>query len=211
MARRRRDHTRSYDWVSNIETYNRGTYTVTAGAASKLVLPLTYTMQSRTVLGQGGSVAPNAAGMWAVEDFQSAVSLPSGGSQRVHRVRGFLNFNPSTWAVGNTTYIGVRLMKFELTPDTGQALLDPEYTMWAASATSQAYIYADEKFYFEDRIFHSFSDNKPTVSRRIDVNFGRRGVDLAGDEAFCIYVETDTGSISTRTTFFLRTLMSTDG
>jgi len=203
---------RSFDWVTNLETYNRATYTLTAGAGAKLVLPLTYPASSQSVMLRGASITPSGAAFGINSTaYQSGVIYPSNKSMRVHRVRGWLCFNPSAWAIGNSSFIGVRLGKWEMTIDTQQFLLDAEYTMWANSGGTggAAYVFADEKNYGEWRIFWGFSDNGAIRSLYIDKNYGQRGIDLAADESFAVNIEMDSGSTTQRVVPWLRTLVST--
>lgn len=125
---------------------------------------------------------------------------------------GQLIVRPSVWALGNVWRLGLRIAVFEQDAETGAALLDAPYTMFAevdgGHSTAQ---YANQRRInlWERRYRTQFGDNG-IGHRVIDVAASFR-VALSGHEALYIYAELESGSVAVVNQYWFKTLVVDEG
>lgn len=152
-----------------------------------------------TVMRAGGSAnfvgIPNAA-------------RAGGRGPLMHAVAGSIYVEPSTWAVGNLIAWGWRVGVFEQAPDTGQILLDPDYSMWAVGpglVPPATWANMQRMNSWERRRHFGFSDNQQFFTLPVFTRVNRR---LQDHECLAIYHEGESTSVNVRMQFWLRTLVT---
>jgi len=151
-----------------------------------------------------------AAGLWK--------SIPNAGrpdateDQVVRGVDLWMNFRPSSWALGNIVRVGWRVMIAEQDMATGGAVLDSAYSMWAAPAgvpNDDIVTWANGRTNVaEGNFVAGFGDgqNMFTIRRRIRTR--RR---LSPEEALYLYVELPNASVNITDVYFrCRSLVGAD-
>lgn len=133
MARSRRSSSRSssrrkkmvLDWVVNDDTYS--TSNITIGNTQTAALPLVY---PRYVLQE--VTAWNSPGSYA---------FPDAGRQFVKAVRGVVVTLPSSWAVGSTFRMMMRIVKKPMDFITGEAIVDSTYSLFNAGHANERFVW----------------------------------------------------------------------
>lgn len=132
-----------------------------------------------------------------------------GRNPTILRTEGIIYVEPSTWALGNLIAWGGRIGAFEQ-DGTGVFSLDAAYSMWVNETTStfqQVGHWANNGRgnAWERRVHYGFSDNQQFVVIRVKWN-GRRI--LKPNECWGLFTELESTSVTTRSQYWLRTLVS---
>lgn len=126
------------------------------------------------------------------------------------RVEGQMYLEPSTWAVGNIMAAGMRIFVAEQDIASGLCLLDPDYSMWENTVTTQPADFANNyrMNMREVRFFQGFDTNDVLWS----IRFGWRGrMRLQANEALWLWLELEGTSVNGRYQSWFRTLIQDEG
>lgn len=142
----------------------------------------------------------------------SAAGRAAGSRARVLRVQGRIYIEPSTWAVGSIVMMGFRIGVFEQDTGSHRMSIDADYTMWTVTTANhtQCATFANmsREHIWETRFMRIFGSNDVSWTLPIDVRMKRT---LRDNEGLFIYSEGETGAVSTKLQFWLRTLVQDEG
>lgn len=184
FRRRRRDM--KLDWVVNEDTYGREAV-ITVPDTGVQAAPLTY--------------APFIflEEMYAAAIVRGRSAFPEGEKQFVKAVVGQIGFTMSSWALGNSVNLMLRIVKKPQSFQTAGAIVDTGYSPfdWA---------HANERFAWQQLVFDVFSSAngyRNVINVRATVNQW-----LEPDEAlYFVYANESGGNNSVTFRPYLRTLM----
>lgn len=220
MPRRRRSG-KSADWVYRPNRWSlvdnqaqearfSGTYGV------PIALPVnTLTGQvlydSDMLAGPGRSYGPINPADTSYLDV--AAEARTGGSDKgalIHGVELVMSWRPSTWALGNLVWLGIRIVVADQDAQFGTAQLDPNYDLWTnigGDATTEISRFANgRQNCYETRIFEQFNENSVRFDMRRYARFKRR---LQAQEGLFLLLQTHPLSVNlTSLNMYCRTLVT---
>jgi len=147
-----------------------------------------------------------------VPAFIGPAGRAEGRNPTILRTEGIIYVEPSTWVLGNLIAWAGRIGAFEQ-DGTGVFSLDAAYSMWeneTVGAFQQVGHWANNGRgnAWERRVHYGFSDNQQFVVIRVKWN-GRRI--LKPNECWGLFTELESTSVTTRSQYWLRTLVSDEG
>lgn len=208
------------DWVYRSDLHDEagglvdpwGTYEqVGAGLVSG------YENSIAQVLYDGHNYLGSAAAMAGnVPVFQPRAARAEGGKPKILAVQGVIGAIPSVWALGSVFNLGIRFGVFEQDEVSGAPVFPAEYNMWGytgainQNVTKPATFANTRNWDRELRRFEAFNAGGGSIRFNYHFRFkvNRR---LRPHECYAVYLETQGGSSTLSTVFFLRTLVADEG
>jgi len=135
----------------------------------------------------------------------------SGKRAQMHYVSGMVFVTTSTWAIGNTMSIGLRIGIFGQSISGGNIEAPAGYSMWLNGGESTIADFANQQRanQWEKRVQHAFSADTGSIFG-IPVSARVRG-SLNDDECLGLFVEAGSGTVNLSIVPFLRTLVTDEG
>lgn len=143
------------------------------------------------------------------------VPMPSwaraeGGRPYIHRVRGQLIWTPSSWALGDAVFAGARIVILEQDTVSGNVIVDPAYSMWAAATnlSFDATRFAnDRNWFWERREFIDFAAGGQRLRHHwlVGASVRRR---LQPHQCLALWYETAVGSVNSSLNIVCSSLVS---
>lgn len=196
----RGEATRADGGVDGMASYAPSITTLVAGIVqAEAVVLYDSRMYLADMVRTGGPIVP-------------AYMLPNaaraqGGRPLILRVQGHFSIQPSSWAVGNTYSICLRIMKTEQDLASGAALMDANYGAWTGGLSTQAAEWANARGMnlWERRYEKLFNASEEALdTHRINVPLR---VTLNSDQALYLYMESQGGSVNCGLEFWLRSFV----
>lgn len=140
-----------------------------------------------------------------------------GAKPLILAVQGDILLQTNTWVLGDALHCGFRIGVFEQDPDTGNILVDDQYSLFNATTDVQdnpARAANDQKAIWEARLFAGVGgDNNNRFRVRVRVRTRRR---LTSSQCLAVYCENAGGSgiyssVHSTVGFRLRTLVADEG
>lgn len=200
----RDDAERSDGGLDDLGTYTDTIHIQGSGAAAAVVRVLYDSKQHIALHMKGTSILPTYV--------LPSAARTEGSRPLMLRVQGSIYVEPGTWALGNVLAAGLRIGKFEQDAETGDALVDADYSMWDAGGTTSVAQWANARpmNLWERRWHLSFGSDTPDpfINREINVKLRTR---LAPHEMLGLYTELEPTSVAARWQMWLRTFVVDEG
>lgn len=202
-----RDDGRAYSVGGNVilTSDNLGTYSPNAQVLSSPVTAGLILYDSTNYLEtvtHGGTGFMGSIGRWARAE---------GRRPYVHGVEGIIVVDTSSWAVNSQLIYGVRIGVFQQDVQNGQLLSQSLLSMFVDQSQNPVAALANmaRQNLWERRVYREFTDSTSGFHvLKVKARFKCR---LAPGECLGAFFELASGSVNTRNTWWLRTLVSDEG
>jgi len=137
----------------------------------------------------------------------------SGRKATIHAVRGFINVQPTTWALGQVAALRWRILAGEQLMDSGAIILDVAYTAWsnvAGLGLTPAYFRNQSRCLAEGTLMKAFGTSNDATMWNFPVRWRGRW-SLREEDALFLYLEGAETAVNARVQFWCSTLVSDEG
>jgi len=195
------------DWIYNDDSYSAPALEFAAGEANIIAFPLSYSDNARRIHLYGSNLQPAEE----LDNYRGWYAIPEGSKQKCFEVDAFVRLDPATWTIGQSFTVCMRLAHFEQDPETGAALLVPDYSTGAQSdiagnVTPAAH--ANSGFLKEMRMSQANISGTAVSSRgnwELKMHWrSERGITLGNNRALFMLIESVFGSITLRARPWIR-------